>query len=235
MIWLALGIFDTVHVHNSAEFVAAARDAKPGRHILLEPGEYRGGVHIENLHGTVKDSIVIDAADPKNPPVFVGGGSGIQLSKISFVEISNLTIRNAQDNGLNIDDGGTLDKPSQAVYLENIRVIDLPAGNHDGIKLSGLVGFVIEKCTVEKWGGSAIDMVGCRNGLVSQCTFKNGGSSGIQMKGGSSSIRVSLCRFDNSGERSINIGGSTGMPYFRPAIESIPAGRRYEADRKSVV
>jgi hypothetical protein len=178
---LGLGFLDIVRVHNSAEFVAAARDAKPGRHILLEPGEYKGGVHIENLHGTVKDPIVIDAADPKNPPVFVGGGSGIHFSKISYVDISNLNIRNAQDNGLNIDDGGVLDKPSQGVILENIRVTDLPAGNHDGIKLSGVVGFIIEKCTVEKWGGSAIDMVGCRNGSVSQCTFKNGGSNGIQM------------------------------------------------------
>ncbi len=234
MIWLALGISDTVNVHNSVEFVAAARDAKPGRHILLEPGEYKGGVHIENLHGTVKDSIVIDAADPKNPPVFVGGGSGIQFSKISYVDISNLTIRNARDNGLNIDDGGTLDKPSQAVYLENIRVTDLPVGNHDGIKLSGLVGFVIEKCTIEKWGGSAIDMVGCRNGIVVDCTFKNGGSNGVQMKGGTKSIKVMSSRFEDCGERSVNLGGSTGLPYFRPPIQSIAEGQRAEAKNLTI-
>lgn len=229
MIFLTLALLDVVRVSNSAEFVAAAKSAKAGRTILLEPGEYKGGVYLENLRGRPGASIVIGASIPSKPPVFVGGGSGIQISKSSYLEISDITIRGARDNGLNIDDGGLLGEASEGICLENIKVYDLPAGNHDGIKLSGLAGFLVEKCTVERWGGSAIDMVGCRNGIVSDCTFKTGGSSGIQMKGGTRSVVVKWCRFEDCGERSLNIGGSTGLPYFRPPIETIAAGSRYEA------
>lgn len=235
MIFLTLALLDVVRVSNSAEFVAAAKAARPGRTILLEPGEYKGGVHIENLHGTAMLPITISASDRTKPPVFVGGGSGIQFSKISFVEIRNITIRNARDNGINIDDGGDLDKPSESVTLDNIRVADLPGGNHDGIKLSGLSGFNIVACTVERWGGSAIDMVGCDNGFINKCTFRTGGSNGVQMKGGTSFVNVNGNMFDSCGERSVNIGGSTGLPYFRPPIENIASGSRFEAKDISVV
>jgi len=36
------------------------------------------------------------------------------------------------------------------------------------------------------------------------------------MKGGSSEIRIEGCLFKNTGERAINLGGSTGLPFFRP-------------------
>jgi hypothetical protein len=35
------------------------------------------------------------------------------------------------------------------------------------------------------------------------------------MKGGSSGILVQRCRFEDAGGRAVNIGGSTGLPYFR--------------------
>ena len=229
LITLVIGFSDVVRVRNSAELLDAVRGAKPGRQILLEPGEYKGGVHIGNLHGKGGNPIVIAAVDPKNPPVFEGGGSALQFSDVTYVDIRDLTIRNARNNGLNIDDGGSYDTPSHHINLKNIRVSDLPQGNNDGIKLSGLDDFTIENCSVERWGGSGIDMVGCHRGKISGSTFRTGGSSGIQMKGGTSSVTVRRNTFDHVGERAVNIGGSTGMPYFRPAIESIPAGRRYEA------
>ncbi|MFT5468643.1 MAG: hypothetical protein ACI8UO_003754 [Verrucomicrobiales bacterium] len=95
-----------------------------------------------------------------------------------------------------------------------------PRGNHDALKLSGLSDFVVRNCTFAGWGGSAIDMVGCHNGLIDNCTFtgKDGFSqdNGVQMKGGSSKIRVTRSWFEHAGQRAINLGGSTGLPYFRP-------------------
>ena len=50
-------------------------------------------------------------------------------------------------------------------------------------------------------------------------------SAGIQLKGGTSDVTVEKCRFTNAGERPINLGGSTGLAYFRPQ------GVKYEAAR----
>ncbi|MBI3820682.1 MAG: hypothetical protein HY286_18490 [Planctomycetes bacterium] len=67
-------------------------------------------------------------------------------------------------------------------------------------------------------------MVGCHRGVVENSTFihtENGGT-GIQMKGGSSDVAIRANRFENAGSRAVNIGGSTGSPYFRPALKAAP-------------
>ena len=43
------------------------------------------------------------------------------------------------------------------------------------------------------------------------------------MKGGSHDITVSRCRFENAGGRAINIGGNTGLKYFRPEPQGYEA------------
>jgi hypothetical protein len=62
-------------------------------------------------------------------------------------------------------------------------------------------------------------MVGCAGGVVTKCRFSDAGgdaANGVQTKGGSSDIVIQRCRFENFGGRGVNIGGSTGLPYFRP-------------------
>jgi hypothetical protein len=70
------------------------------------------------------------------------------------------------------------------------------------------------------WGGQAVDMAGCHRGLIERCRFvgKEGFSqtTGPQTKGGSSQILIQRCLFRNAGQRAVNIGGSTGLAYFRP-------------------
>jgi hypothetical protein len=144
------------------------------------------------------------------------------------VELRDLVVTKAGGNGLNIDDGGSPDRPAQNVVLRNITVRDIgTGGNNDGIKLSGLVDFRVEGCTVERWGrrGSAIDMVGCNNGVIEGCTFREGAAeaNGVQMKGGSRDISVRHCRFENAGGRAVNLGGSTGLDYFRPRPQGYEA------------
>ncbi len=59
-------------------------------------------------------------------------------------------------------------------------------------------------------------MVGCHRGVLSGCIFRFGGDNGVQAKGGSTDIRIVQCRFEQAGHRGVNLGGSTGRPYFRP-------------------
>lgn len=213
---------------NLAEIRQLARAAKPGTAITIAPGEYRGGLWLQDLHGSEGKPITVCAADPKNPPRFVGG-SGIHLSKVSHLIIKDLVISNVTANGLNVDDGGNYSEPAHHIRIENIRVTDTPKGNNDGIKLSGLRHFQVLNCTVSSWGGSAVDMVGCHDGLIKGGFFKDGGDSGVQMKGGTSRVTVQDCRFNNFGLRGVNLGGSTGVEFFRPPLSTIADGAKSEA------
>jgi len=213
---------ESVTVANSDQLAAALGNAKPGTHIVLQPGNYQGGIFAANVTGTEKQPIVVEAADVKRPPVILGGNVGLHLADCKYVEIKNLVIRSARGNGVNIDDGGTFATPSHHITLNGLTIEDIgPNGNRDGIKLSGVDDFVVKNCTVKRWGnrGSAIDMVGCHQGEIVGCTFQYGdetGNSGVQTKGGSRGIRIHHCRFNHAGQRAVNIGGNTDLEYFRP-------------------
>ncbi|QDV53619.1 right-handed parallel beta-helix repeat-containing protein [Gimesia fumaroli] len=215
-----------IHVSRNEELRRALNSAKPGTTVLVAPGKYQGGLSLNNLKGTAKQPILIAAADPRQPPIFEGGNTCLHLIQPAHVELRHLILQGARANGLNIDDGGSKETPAHHVVLRNLTVQDIGSDrNHDGIKLSGLNDFQIQNCTVKRWGqkGSGIDMVGCQRGTISGCTFRDGDNiygNGVQMKGGSRNITVSHCRFENAGSRAINIGGSTGLPFFRPQ----PAG-----------
>ncbi|WP_165226419.1 right-handed parallel beta-helix repeat-containing protein [Aquisphaera insulae] len=199
--------------------------ARPGESILLAPGEYRGDVMVQGLHGEPGKPIVLRASDPKRPPVFRDGTTGLHLSRVAHVELRDLIVIGATGNGVNIDDGGTLDRPSHHVLVRNLVIRDIgPTGNRDGLKLSGVDDFRVEGCTIERWGsgGSGIDMVGCHRGEIVGSTFRHGdttGDSGVQAKGGSRDIVIRRCRFEHAGQRAVNLGGSTGLAFFRPRLE----------------
>ena len=214
-----------VAVRDAAEFRKAVAEAVPGTRILLAPGEYAGGFHFPNVHGESNRPVVITAADPAQPPVIKGGGTGLHFTDPAFVEVRHLTLVGWSGNGLNIDDGGSFDTPARGLVLSALIVTNTgPAGNRDGIKLSGLVDFVVEGCRVEGWGtggGSGIDMVGCHRGRIVTNLFRHTdsvGSTGVQCKGGTSDIEIQRNRFENAGGRAVNIGGSTGLQFFRPAL-----------------
>jgi hypothetical protein len=128
----------------------------------------------------------------------------------------------AMGNGVNVDDSGDVDSPARHVVLRDVVVRDVgPRGNCDGIKLSGVEDFQVVDCRVERWGdgGSGVDMVGCQRGVVERSHFVGPGgeqANAIQTKGGSREIVVRRCRIEDPGGRGVNIGGSTGLDYFRP-------------------
>lgn len=196
----------------------AARNATPGTDIILLPGDHVPGQFLTALQGTESQPIRI-RGQVREEVRFVGGSEAIHLVDTSYVVLGSLTVVGASGNGINIDDGGSYDTPAHHVVLRDLHVKDIgPSGNRDGIKLSGLDDFRIEDCVIERAGssGSGIDMVGCHHGVITRTLLKEMGSSGIQAKGGTSHILIYACRFESAGVRAINMGGSTGLAFFRP-------------------
>ena len=219
---------ETVRVSTQAELSRALAEARPGTTILIAAGKYRGGLSAR-LAGTKEEPIVVAGADPKVPPVIEGGGGGLHLRSPAHVELRNLIVAGASGNGINIDDGGSVETPAHNVVLRGIVVRDVgPNGNRDGLKLSGVNDFRVEACRIERWGsgGSAIDMVGCQRGVINRCTFidaRGDQANGVQAKGGSREIVIQRSRFERAGGRAINVGGSTGLDYFRPSVGEFEA------------
>jgi Right handed beta helix region len=216
---------EEIIVRDAATLGAALRNLQPGTTLKVGPGEYPGGNFVTSV-----DKVTIEALNPEQPPVFRGGNSGFHFSRCSELTLRRLHIIGQSGNGLNLDDGGDLAHPVLNIMLDNIEVKDIgPKGNHDAIKCSGLDKVTIRDCSINGWGGQGIDFVGCHHSLISGCRLigKEGysASAGIQLKGGSSDIVIEKCLFRNAGERPINLGGSTGLAYFRPQ------GAKYEATR----
>lgn len=226
---------DRLTVSTREELVRALRAAEAGTTILIAPGTYAGGLSRQELRGTAEKPVIITAADPQQPPVIAGGANAFHFSKVEHLQLSHLIIDGATANGLNLDDGGDLRRPSRFVTLKHLQIRNIgPNGNRDGIKLSGVSQFSVEHSLFNRWGnggGSGIDMVGCHQGVIQDCYFTNPNapnSNGVQAKGGSSEIRVLRCFFTACGGRAVQLGGSTGLSYFRPE----PAG--FEAKNLTV-
>lgn len=205
----------------------AAALATPGTRILVHAGVYLGAQWIADLHGEASAPITIVGEDGA---ILDGDGEGevLHLSEVSYVVLEHLELRNATGNGLNIDDGGTLDTPAHHVVLRDLFVHDIGSGgNQDCIKLSGLDDyFVLGSRITQCDAGDMIDHVGCHRGVIADNHFYDSpGSGGIQMKGGSSDILVHGNRFTDVSGRSINAGGSTGLEFFRPLDAPFEAAR----------
>jgi hypothetical protein len=214
-----------IEIRTPAELKAVQAKPVAGDVWKIHPGEYPGHNH---LAGVAK--LTIEAADPKNPPLFQGGSLAWQFSRCPGLTLRHLACRGQTSNGFNFDDGGPAKGDVAGITLENLTVSDIgPDGNFDGIKCSGLADLTIRDCTIHGWGGQAIDLVGCHRVVISGCRFlgKPGFSqhSGPQFKGGCEDVILEKCTFLDAGGRPIQAGGSTGMDYFRPL------GVKYEARR----
>ncbi len=205
---------EVISVTDSASFQAALDNAISGQQIVLAPGIYPG-----RFTATGLADVAIRSADPDDPAVIdaAGVGEGLKFSSIKGVSISDLIIRNASLNGINIDDGGFIEV-SENVDIRNVELRD---GGGDGIKFAGVDGFHIDRVKVVGWGGSwtAVDFVGAHDGLVERSYFENtmpGSGVGVQAKSGSTDIVIRANRLVNANERSIQIGGAGGGEFFRP-------------------
>ncbi|HRP03039.1 MAG TPA: T9SS type A sorting domain-containing protein [Candidatus Kapabacteria bacterium] len=192
--------------------------AESGDTIFVRSGVYSGGMFVNNYSKINNDYIYIIGENDKEV-IIRGGNTAIQFSEISNVFIKNIIFEQQKYNAVNIDDGGTFDTPASRFIITNCTFRDMDASdNNDLLKLSGLDTFVVENCIFENGsaGGSGIDMVGCHKGRIESNVFRNMGSNAIQAKGGTQYILIYRNFFENCGQRSLNLGGSTSLAYFRP-------------------
>ncbi|MFZ1676014.1 MAG: T9SS type A sorting domain-containing protein [Saprospiraceae bacterium] len=216
-----MAIAQTLHVGTGYPFetlTEAAAITVPGDTILVHEGTYAGGIFIADLKGTSSAWISIFAAESEIV-IFSGGTNAWQFTDAAYLNIRNIIFEHQTGNGVNFDDGGTYITPAHHIKFENCIFRNIDAtGNNDLLKLSGLDSFEIRHCIFLNGaeGGSGIDMVGCHDGLIMNNHFEDLGSNSIQAKGGSRNIRIEANLFKHGGDRAVNLGGSTDLPYFRP-------------------
>jgi hypothetical protein len=201
----------------------AVQGVRPGDAIRLLPGNHVTGDSIRNLSGTSNAPIWIGGVPGQPRPVLSGGTTAIRLSKIRYVILENLEVSGATANGINCDDDSDYanSNATSHVVFRNLYIHDIgTGGNNDGLKLSGVNDYFVLDCEFARMsaGGSGIDHVGCHRGLILRCKFTDAGSNAIQCKGGSDDIEIRGNRIINGGGRAINIGGSTGLEFFRPPL-----------------
>ncbi|NNJ25638.1 right-handed parallel beta-helix repeat-containing protein [Alienimonas chondri] len=220
---------EEVTVNSDAALRAAMTAAGPGDVIRVAPGTYRGGLSW-SPRGEADRPVTLAGSDPNDPPVFVGGTSGIKLTRPSHAVLTDLIFEGASGNGLNADDGGDLDAPAGPLTLRRVTVRDSGGPrdgreNLDGFKLSGVDGLRMHDCTALRWGGGGqgIDLVGCHDAAIRRCVVDGGWVEGaygpwvgLQAKGGCRDVLFENCRVTGVKERCVNLGGSTGLAFFRP-------------------
>ncbi len=194
----------------------AATEARPGDTIAVFPGVYPGGQTINDLQGNAEQWILISGAPGT---IIEGGSNALHLRQCAYLRIRGIVVRGQTGNGVNIDDAGSFATPTHDIVIERCEFRDMNAeGNNDLLKLSGLDDFTVRNCRFINGatGGSGIDMVGCHRGLIKGNRFENMGSNCIQAKGGTQHVRIEANFFKDGGNRSLNLGGSTGLQFFRP-------------------
>jgi hypothetical protein len=201
--------------------------ATPGTAVVIHSGTYAGGAFLSDVNGSEGAPIWIGGAAGENRPVLDGGGEAIHISKARYLVVHDLEIRNMDSNGINADDGGEYADESAAQYLlfRGLYIHDIGSGgNQDCLKLSGLNDYFVLDCEMSACGGSgagsAVDHVGCHRGVLARNHVHDTAGTGFQCKGGSVDIDIRQNRFENGGERAVNLGGSTGFEFFRPPLSS---------------
>lgn len=211
----------TLHVgpgQTYSNLVSAAENATPGDTIFLHEHIYQGGNFITELKGTSDEWIYILAVSGEEV-IFQGSTEAIHFIDAEYVYVNGIIVEQQTGNGINADDGGNYETPTHHLIFENCTFRNMASnGNNDLLKLSGLDDFEIRNCQFLNGanGGSGIDMVGCHRGLIKGNYFENMGSNSIQAKGGSQHVRIEANFFLDGGQRTLNLGGSTGLMYFRP-------------------
>jgi hypothetical protein len=215
---------------------AALSGLLPGTALRIRPGTYAGGAFASDIAGTATAPIWIGGVPGMARPVLSGGSNALQLSSASYVVVHDLEITGQDSNGLNIDDGSNYpDGAAHHLVFRGLFIHDIGSGgNQDCLKLSGVDDFFVldnefHGCSA----GSAVDHVGCHRGVVARNAFVELGGNGVQSKGGSEDIEIMQNRFLEAGERAVNIGGSTGFEFFRPALST--SGENFEARNIRVV
>jgi len=203
---------------------AALAVTTPGTEIVMHAGNYAPDQFLE-VQGSEGAPIWIGGADGEPRPIIDGGGEALHLTRPRFIILHDLEISGAGSNGINIDDGGDYEDPEAARFigLRRVSIHDIgQGGNEDCLKLSGLNDFFVVDSEFARCGGggsgSGIDHVGCHRGTIARNSFSDISGNAVQCKGGSADLEIRHNRMVETGERAVNMGGSTGLEFFRPPL-----------------
>jgi len=211
---------------------AAANAIVPGDTLLFQSQIFDDGAQfLYNVNGTAAQPIVLKS-QVLHGAIFQGGSESIHLVACSNIIIDGLIIEQQTSNGMNIDDGGSYYTPATNITVRNCIFRNMNAsGNNDMLKMSGIDSFLIENCQFMNGStgtGSGVDFVGCHYGTIQDCYFDSPGTSGVQNKGGTQHILIQRNTFKNISQRALNLGGSTGLAFFRPPLPN-PIVNAFEA------
>jgi hypothetical protein len=203
------------------------QDAVPGSAVRIHPGTYAGGTFIESLRGTPTAPIWIGGVAGAARPLIDGGGEGLHLSRVSYLIVHDIEVAGSANNGVNADDGGDVDDTgaTRNVVFRDLFIHDVGgSGNQDCLKLSGINRYWVLDSRFERCGGggsgSGVDHVGAHDGLLAGNTFREMSGNAVQVKGGSENVEIRGNHIVDGGARALNMGGSTGDPYFRPPLST---------------
>ena len=203
-----------------------AAEATPGTAVRVHAGTYAGGTFIDDLRGTASAPIWIGGAPGQDRPVISGGTEGLHLTRVSHVVVHDLEVTGSSQNGINCDDGSAFDDPTAThhVVFRDLRIHEVgTGGNQDCLKLSGVRDYWVLNSEFSTCGGSTgsgVDHVGCHRGTLAGNHFHEFGGNAIQAKGGSADIVIRGNLMENAGVRALNLGGKTGVRFFRPPLST---------------
>lgn len=206
---------------STPEIHERAVHLQPGDVLDIDPGDYAGELILRGLAGTAAAPITIRGRLRAQPPNFRKGQVGLRLSGCRYVRLQNLRVSEFSLAAIRIDNHAP-DIPSSHIVLERVSVRESnPHGTNNAIELADVGEFIIRDCQLESWGGAAIDIIGCRDGLVEGCTFTGRDNrsqlAGVRVRGGTSNIVVQTSLFRWAGQRAMSIGGTSAPEEFRPA------------------
>jgi hypothetical protein len=218
----------------------AVRLIQAGTAVRIHTGTYSERVNVEDHSGTADAPIWIGGAAGESRPIVTSGSEGLHLTRVRYLILHDLEVRQTSQNGVNTDDGGDYadSQATEYVLFRNLYIHDIGgSGNEDCLKLSGVNHYYVLNSEFSACGGdgsgSGIDHVGCHDGLILGNYFYQLSANAVQCKGGSARIEIRANHMNNSGERSVNIGGSTDYTYFRPPLSTTQPN--YEASEIRVI
>jgi len=119
-----------ITIGNTGDFLsleAAASSVSAGDTLELQSQVFADGAQfLYDLKGTSNKPIVIIAKE-KHQSIFRGGTEAIHLVRCHHVEINGILAEGQSGNGINIDDGGDYDSPSEHIIVRNCILQEMDA------------------------------------------------------------------------------------------------------------